>query len=127
MTAVTETDLARLLRAGARGLYTAEAAVELLIGAGMWLRRDDFRRHVDYADDGSLAVVDWRGALAALDGGNLPASGGEARLLRLAASIGGGCPVDLSDALCGVDSVRIRAVVDAVWHANGRHPGGAPR
>lgn len=127
MSAGTGAGLAVLLRAGARGLYPAEAAVELLIESGQWLHRGDFRRYVAYADDGSLAVVDWSAALAGLDGGDLPASGGEARLLRLAASLGGGCPVALADALSGLDSSRITAVVGAVWHANGRHPGGDRR
>ena len=34
--------LAAALRAGAAGLYCAEAGVELLIGQESWLRRSDF-------------------------------------------------------------------------------------
>ena len=37
-----------------------------------------------------MAVVDWEAAVAALEAGRLPCSGGEGRILRLAASIAGG-------------------------------------
>ena len=38
--------LARSLRACARGIYPDEAAIELLIGHGTFLDRDDFTRHI---------------------------------------------------------------------------------
>jgi hypothetical protein len=45
-----------------------------------------------------MATIDWPAAITALDGGGLPASGGERRVLRLAASLADGIPVDLRDA-----------------------------
>jgi hypothetical protein len=73
--------LAAAVRAGASGLYSLEAACELVISAG-WLRRD----------------------------------------LRLAASIAAGIPVDLNDALSGLDQASISLVACAIRHANGQRP-----
>ncbi len=42
--------------------------------------------------------------------------------MRLAASIAAGIPVDLNDALTGLDQARIALVVRAVRHANGQRP-----
>ena len=44
-------------------------------------------------------------------------SGGERRLLAIAASLGSGEPVDLADALTGLDSWNAQVVVDAIAHA----------
>jgi hypothetical protein len=43
--------------------------------------------------------IDWPAAVAALDTGGLPCSSGERQILRLAASLAEGIPVDLRDAL----------------------------
>jgi hypothetical protein len=64
-----------------------------------------------------VATIDWRAALAGLDAGRLPCSGGEERLLRLAASLAEGIPVDLLDALSGLDEGNAALVVAAVAHA----------
>ena len=40
----------------------------------------------------------------------------------MAASIAAGIPVDLNDALCGLDQASINLVVRAVRHANGQRP-----
>jgi hypothetical protein len=45
-----------------------------------------------------MAAIGWPTAITALDKGGLPASGGERRVLRLAASPADGIPVDLHDA-----------------------------
>jgi hypothetical protein len=66
-----------------------------------------------------MAVVDWEAAVAALEAGALPCSGGEGRILRLAASIGGGVPVDLGFALPGLDERNIAGFARAVLHAAG--------
>ena len=77
------------------------------------------------AGDGVLAVVAWRVAVRALSAGRLPCSGGEGRVLRIAASIAEGVPVDLADCLSTMDSVNIGLVVDAVYRAGGyAAPGG---
>jgi hypothetical protein len=113
------------LRAWAKGLFTGEAAVELLIGHGSWLYREDFLEiAIEFGqgitDGAVMAAVDWEAAVAALDAGRLPCSGGEGRILRLAASIGGGVAVDLGSALPGLDERNIAAVARAVLHAAGR-------
>ncbi len=63
-------------------------------------KRDDFTRHVETAaciSDGTpMAWIDWDAVIAALDGGRLPASGGEKRIARLAASLAAGHLVSLA-------------------------------
>lgn len=101
-------ELAERLRAGARGLYTAEAAIELLIATGQ-------HRYVALDPDSTtdMAWVDWD---------QVPpghASGGERRLLSIAASLSCGRPVDLSDALTGLSAGWSISVLDAVRWAGG--------
>jgi hypothetical protein len=67
-----------------------------------------------------MAWVDWRAAVAALDAGRLPSSDGEAQVLRIAASIAEGVPVDLRCCLSGLDEVNAVLVARAVLHAGGR-------
>ena len=112
------------VRAGAAGLYSLEAACELIIGTG-WLRRDDFALFISTGTSltngvTELAHIDWQAAVTSRDTGLLPCSSGENRILRLAASIAAGIPVDLNDALTGLDQARIALVVRAVRHANGQ-------
>ncbi len=66
-----------------------------------------------------MAAVDWESAIAALDGGRLPCSGGEGRVLRIAASIAGGVLVDLREAVTGLDEGNAVLVARAVCHAAG--------
>jgi hypothetical protein len=118
--------LAAAVRAGASGLYSLEAACELVISAG-WLRRDDFTRFISTGTpltDGitELAWIDWQSVIASRDTGRLPCSSGENRVLRLAASIAAGIPVDLNDALSGLDQTSISLVACAIRHANGQRP-----
>ena len=113
------------MRAHAEGLYCLQAAVELLIGHRRWLGRDDFLgRFVglipETAGGGVLAVVAWRAAVRALSSGRLPCSGSEGSVLRIAASIAGGVPVDLRECLSTLDESNIGLVVDAVLRAGGR-------
>jgi hypothetical protein len=117
--------LAAALRAHAEGLYCLQAAVELLIGHRRWLGRDEFvGRFVglvpETAGGGVLAVVAWRAAVRALSSGRLPCSGSEGSVLRIAASIAGGVPVDLSECLSTLDESTIGLVVGAVLRAGGR-------
>ena len=71
------------------------------------------------ADGTVMAAVDWGAAVAALEAGRLPCSGGEGRMLRLAASVAGGVAVDLGSALTGLDERNITLVAGAVLHAAG--------
>ena len=112
-----ESGLADAVRAGAAGLYSLEAACELVISTG-WLHRDDFTRFVSTGTsltDGvtELARIDWQSVITSRDTGLLPCSSGENRILRLAASIAAGIPVDLNDALSGLDQASITLVVRA--------------
>jgi hypothetical protein len=116
------TALEDALRAGAAGLYCAEAGTELLIRQRGWLSRSDFAAFIIIeaaAGRPPAAVVSWEAAVTALDGGMLPCSGGERRMLRLAASIAGGIPVDLAEALTGLDRAGITSAASAVLHAGG--------
>jgi hypothetical protein len=118
-------DLPTALRACARGFYPAEASAELLISHGSFLARSDFTGRFillgTSITDGitTMAAIDWPAAITALDTGNLPCSGGEQRMLRLAASLADGIPVDLRDALTGLDDRNINLVITAVLHASG--------
>ncbi len=122
--------LADAVRASAAGLYSPEAACELVISTG-WLRRDDFTRFISTGTsltDGvtELACINWQAAITSRETGLLPCSSGENRILRLAASIADGIPADLNDALTGLDQTRIALVVHAVRHANGQRPADFP-
>jgi hypothetical protein len=116
------------LRAHAAGLLCAVAAVELLIGHAVWLRRNDFVDEFVHTVDESadeitrealLAWVDWHAVVAALDAGGLPCSGSDAAVLRVAASLAEGIPVDLGGELSGLDDRNLALVAQAVLRAGG--------
>ncbi|MGH3281274.1 MAG: hypothetical protein ACRDNW_19365 [Trebonia sp.] len=118
--------LADAVRAAAAGLYSLEAACDLVIGTG-WLHRDDFSFFVSTVTpvtDGvtELAHIDWQSVISSRDAGLLPCGSAENRILRMAASIAAGIPVDLNETLCGLDRSSIALVVRAVRHANGDRP-----
>ena len=103
------------LRQWARGLYTTEAATELLIRAHHstfasiqrpWIKPTDNAHWIDFP-----AITEHLGAL----------SGGEQRLLRIAASIGSdeATPVRLGDVVSGLDRPTLRLVLAAVARAGG--------
>jgi hypothetical protein len=127
VTTVNPSRLRDALRACARGIHPLEAGTGLLIDCGSWLHREDFTSRFITIDtsitDGvtMLAATDWEAAIAALHAGELPSSGGERRMLLLAASIAGGIPVSLYDVLPGIDRRNASLVVSAVAHAAG-HP-----
>jgi hypothetical protein len=95
----------------------------MLISHASFLHRADFTsRFISTPGDGAgLAAIDWPAAIAALDD-SLPCSGGENRMLRLAASLAGGIPVSLRDTLTGIDDHGTQLVVQAVLHASGHRP-----
>ncbi|MCA1682004.1 MAG: hypothetical protein LC700_02470 [Actinobacteria bacterium] len=113
------------MRAHARGLSCAVAAVELLIGHAVWLGRTGFvDRFVetvdDLAGDRTLAWVKWRAVVRALDTGGVACSDSEAQVLRIAASLAAGVRVDLGAAVTGLDETNLGLVAAAVVRANGR-------
>ncbi len=68
-----------MLRAWAKGLFSTEAAVELLIGHGSWLYREDFLEIAVEFGQGItsgavMAAVDFEAAARALEAGALPCS-----------------------------------------------------
>ena len=112
------TEFHEALRRWAKGLYPLEAGVELLIrGCGgrfanpgqPWVQRGD--------DPGWW----WIDAEQMTEDNYAALSGGETRLLRIAASLLGGPPVDLSGNLAGLDRDHIQFVLAAIAHASGSH------
>jgi hypothetical protein len=112
------------LRAHVRGLHTSTAAVDLLIAHRTWLRRPDFRERFLFTgtdfDTGEVTTgIDWLMVVVALERGKLPCSGSETRILRIAASLGKGIPVDLREALTELDMNNTTLVITAVSQATG--------
>jgi hypothetical protein len=52
--------------------------------------------------------------------GRLPASGGEKRIIRIAASLAAGHPVSLRDTVPDIDQRSLRLVTTAIRHAAGQ-------
>jgi len=122
---MTPTRLATALRAQAEGLHCLEAAAELLIAHQTWPHRTDFTGEFvtvqrGLVDGRALAAIDWTTAITALHEGQLPCSGGEYRILCIAAGLAEGIPVDLRDALTGLDVSNLDLVASAVLHAGGQ-------
>ena len=108
----------------AKGLLCLEAAVELLIGNRSWLFREDFLEiAVEFGWEVSgrrpMAAVDFVAVAGALEAGVLPCSGGEGRVLRIAASIAEGVPVDMREAVTGLDEDDAVLAAAAVLRAAG--------
>lgn len=118
--------LSAALRAAAAGIHPDEAAAGLIISHGTFLARSDFALHIETAaciSDGTpMAWIDWEAVISALDGGRLPASGGERRIVRIAASLAVGHPVSLRDAIPGLDPRNLELVTTAIRRAGGRQP-----
>lgn len=112
MTTATNT-LADRLRAWAKGIYSVEAGVELLIRQGKavyagapWIN-----------DSGDRAWLDVESLLAETGAW----SGDEKRLVAIAASLIGDERVNLSDAVSGLDRPSLALGLAAIAHANGSH------
>jgi hypothetical protein len=110
------------------GIYCDEAAVRLLTGHRRWLSREDFLAecvNVEVVADGepARAFVDWSAVVAALKAGRLVCSGGERQVLLLAVSLAEGVPVDLRDALVGLDQATMVLVAEVVLLAAGHRRG----
>ncbi len=114
--------IATALRNHAEGSCCLAAAAELLT-AQSWLHQVGFisrfiTLHRSPGTGTPVAVIDWPPAVTAL-GTSLPCSGGEQRVLKITASLADGIPVDLRDAITGLDR-RVGPVVTAVRHAAGQ-------
>lgn len=114
---MTDDTPSEMLRSWARGINPLSAATELLIRGGFaqssrpWVLWDEdgLRYWIDFE-----SIPDLIGAL----------SGGEQRFLRIAASLGAGVPVDLSNDIAGLDREHTRLVLAAIAQANGMHMAG---
>jgi hypothetical protein len=102
------------------GTAHLEAAAHILTRAVQGRLLDTLR--LVWEDD-EAAEIDWPATLEST--GYL--SGGERRLLNLAATLGSGHPVDLADCLGGLDTHNAQVVVDAIAHAAGVHFAGYDR
>jgi hypothetical protein len=125
---MTTDGLTAALRACAVGLLPLEAGVALLISNGTFLNRDDFTsRFIQHGTNCAtpMAAIDWDAAITALQAGELPCSGGERRILQLAAGLAAGIPVDLRDTVTGLDTDNAARLLTAIGHATGKRPGPA--
>lgn len=113
---MTGTPVTESLRRWARGVYPIEAAVELLIRAHggrfaregwPWIepREDRFVLVAEQITEDSIGVL----------------SGGERRILRVVASLAGGCPTNLYEDVAGLDRGSLDLVLAAIAHAGGSH------
>ena len=119
---MTTDQLARALHACAAGIYAAEAGVNLLIANGTFIHRCDFTsRFIEHGTSSGtpVAAIDWGAAVTALNAGELPCSGGQRRILQLAASLADGVPDSLRDTVTGLDDHNAARLIMALRHATG--------
>ena len=120
-------DLESALLRAAVGDYALEAAVLLLAETGHWLPRLQAAGLItialdgDAADGGPWAAVQWSDLDGALRAGRIDGDPGQLRLLRAAAGLADGQPVDLADLTAGVDRAELTALLAALAHAAGSH------
>ncbi|WP_423185100.1 hypothetical protein [Arthrobacter sp. NyZ413] len=108
-------------RAWAKGSYTIEAATELLLRAfgGRFAAPGNPWVHVD-STDGDHPKTAWID-FEAIPEHTGPLSGGERRLLAIAASIAEDVPIVLGDVIPGLDRDVLDLVLAALAHAGGSH------
>ncbi|MFC8523400.1 ABC transporter ATP-binding protein [Pseudarthrobacter sp. NPDC057230] len=110
------------LRAWARGMYTTEAATELLLKAfgGKFAAPGNPWIHTSTEPEGPNQLRAWID-FAAIPEEVGPLSGGERRFLMLAASLAEDVPVVLGDLVSGLDRENLDLVLAAIAHAGGSH------
>lgn len=113
-----------LLRA-AVGDYAAEAAVLLLANAGHWLPQLQGTGLITLEQDAVTgdrwAQIQWGEVDQALAAGRIFGSSGQVRVLRAAAGLADGQPVDLADLATGLDRPSLILLLAAIAHAGGSH------
>ncbi|MCO7218374.1 hypothetical protein [Klenkia sp. PcliD-1-E] len=127
-------DLESALLRTAVGDYTAEAAILLLANAGYWLpalatadliavrfNEDPTAPPAGEVLGVGWAAIAWTDLDAALHAGRIEGSSGQWRILRAAASIADGQPVDLGDVASGLDRRHLQLLLAAISHAGGSH------
>jgi hypothetical protein len=129
---LTRTQTITALRAWAAGSHPLVAAVELLAraAAGRFAAPDRPWIHTHPATATGASAGEGEGQVprARLEAGVLadaatygPYSGGERRLLAVAASLAGAGPVDLCEVIPGLDRELLDLVLAAIAHAGGSH------
>ena len=110
------------LRAWARGMYTIEAATELLLRGfdGKFATPRNPWVHTSNTPEGPQQVSAWIDFASIPDEAG-PLSGGERRFLLLAASLAEDVPVVLGDLVSGLDRENLDLVLAAIAHAGGSH------
>jgi len=112
------TEVHEALRRWAKGLYPLEAGVELLVRSFDGRFANPSQPWVQQGDDLGWWWID---AEQMNDDNYGALSGGETRLLRIAASLLDGPPVDLNGSLAGLDRQHCQLVLAAIAHASGSH------
>jgi hypothetical protein len=92
----------------------------------VWLHRPDFATFLQngrcHSTGKPMTAIRWRAAHTELQRGQLPCSGSEADVLRIAASIATGIPISLRHVLGNLDHHNITHVVRAIGIANDTWP-----
>ncbi len=114
----TTTDVQDALRTWAKGNYPQEAGVELLIRASDSRFARAGYPWVCEGEDPGWWWVDVEQMTEENYGG---LSGGEMRLLRIAASLLGGASVSLYENIAGLDRDQVQLVLAAIAHSSGSH------
>ena len=117
------TEVHETLRRWAKGLYSLEAGVELLIRASDGRFADSGQ---PWVQQGDVPGRWWIDVDQMIDDNFNALSGGEVRLLRVAASLLDGPPVDLSRNLPGLDREHTQLALAAVAHPSGSHEHSGP-
>jgi hypothetical protein len=122
---LTGAELAEALRYHASGLDAEFAAVNLIIGHGIFLNRSAFRDEfvrVARTYPGCawpyMARIRWGATVTAINQHRLACSSSEEDILRIACSLGGNIPVRLRRVLGALDDTNIGRVIDAIMLAN---------
>lgn len=130
--ALPASQLACLLYDAADGMCADVAAAMLIDRHGHFLHQPAFRRLIaagsSITTGQPLAVIRWTAAIHALESGQLPCSGSEQAILRIAASLADpGIAVRLRENLGNLDQHNIALVTDAITAANGGPARRSPR
>ena len=85
---------------------------------------DDTAPPTGHVPDIAWAAITWTDLEAALADGRIEGSSDQLRILRAAASIADGQPVDLGDIATGLDRRHLQLLLAALSHAGGSHEHG---
>lgn len=110
------------LRRGAGTSPSRRASIELVIETGWTSGAPGLHllgAHIEATDDRQARILGWHDVVRHIDTARdaLPATDGEVQVLRVAASLAGGGPVDLHASLFGMTPAHRRAVRRAIRRA----------